>query len=234
MSNHKKEIRHLMTNGQLQEATTAALTYAEACGIAASVNVLSVLQSNLEVHRHLWGTGQISYEEFSREHARATQHLLDCLEELPEIPAPESAKQRLTDETVFKHRLFWMLVAAKTTVFLWTYYLWQTGGFQNEEALTAFSVLAPTFVAYISLMIADYLRTHREQVKSRRRYVSGMLTRLAFWLFPIYALAQIIIIGKKPSGDLSFAQMNAALAIVESILGGYVGQIVQAFFKKEE
>lgn len=234
MSLTKKDIRELMAQGQLREATAAALAYAETCGIAETANALTVLQGNIEENRHQWGTGQISYEDFTRQHARATQGLADSLDQLPEEPTAGKAQKRLTEENAFKKRLFWMLVAAKFLVFSWTYYLWQTGGFQNEEALTAFSALAPAFVAYISLMLADYLRAHREQAPPRRRYVSGILVKVAFWLFPLYALAQMYIVGRKAQGAFTFAQMNMALALVESVLGGYVGQIVQAFFKKTD
>ena len=230
----KKDIRELLAQGQLREAALAALSYAEICGAAETANTLTVLQATLEAHQRQWTTGQIAYEEFSRLHARVTQGLTGCLDELPDEPKPGAAKKPPIEEGAFKKRLFWMLIAAKALVFGWTYYLWQTGGFQNEEALTAFSALTPAFVAYISLMLADYLRAHRENAVLRRRYVSGTLTKVAFWLFPLYALAQMFIVGRKAQGVLSFAQMTMALALVESVLGGYVGQIVQAFFKKEE
>ncbi|MBC7777485.1 MAG: hypothetical protein H7246_18780, partial [Phycisphaerae bacterium] len=207
----KKDIRELMAQGQLREATAAALAYAETCGIAETANALTVLQGNIEENRHQWGTGQIAYEDFARHHARATQGLADSLDELPDEPTPGKGSKRLTEENAFKRRLFWMLVSAKFLVFGWTYYLWQTGGFQNEEALTAFSALAPAFVAYISLMLADYLRIQRDHGPPRRRYVSGTLTKVAFWLFPLYALAQMFIVGRKAQGALSFAQMNMAL-----------------------
>ena len=233
MSFTKKDIRELIAQGQLREAAAAAVAYAGACGLAEASNTLIVLQGNLEEHRRQWNTGQIAYEEFARQHARATQGLTDCLEDLPEVAAPGAGKKRLTDENTFKQRLFWMLVIAKGLVFGWTYYLWQTGGFQIDEAMTAFSALSPAFVAYISLMLADYLRAHHEdQPLHRRRYVSVTLTRVSYWLFPLYTLAQMYIVGQKAQGALSFAQMNVMLALVESVLGGYVGQIVQAFFKK--
>ena len=38
---------------------------------------------------------------------------------------------------------------------------------------------------------------------------------------------------QKVQGDLTFGSMLIGLTIVESVLGGYIGQIVFAFFRKE-
>ncbi|MDB4443252.1 hypothetical protein N9157_01960 [Saprospiraceae bacterium] len=44
----------------------------------------------------------------------------------------------------------------------------------------------------------------------------------------------IVLLENKLDGTLSFQQMNFWMAMEESILGGYIGQIVYSFFKKED
>ena len=86
----------------------------------------------------------------------------------------------------------------------------------------------------LSVILADYLRAHRTAATPARRFVAGPLVTFGWWLFPIYIVVILWFINRKVTGDLSFAQMNVGLGLVESVLGGYVGQIVMAFFKKGE
>ena len=230
----KRDIHFLMAEGQIREAVQHALAYSEACALPEAVNGLILLSSNLEEHRHQWNTGQIAYEEFARAHARMTQSLADWLDQLPDQPMPVGQRRKLLDEATFKQRIFRLIIAVKILVLSWTFYLWQTGGFSIDEAMAAFSALAPPFVAYISIMLGDMLRQHREQTQRPvRRFVSGGLINVAWWLFPLYALAQMYIINQKVQGDFTFHQMSAGLAVVEGLLGGYIGQIVMGFFKKD-
>ena len=112
--------------------------------------------------------------------------------------------------------------------------MWSTGGFTNEQALATGSLLAPAFAAYLSVILADYLRAHRAAETGARRFAAGPLVAFGWWLFPLYVVVLLWFINRKAVGDLSFAQMNVGLGLVESGLGGYVGQIVMSFFKKVE
>lgn len=235
MNPTKKSIRDLLAEGQLREAAQATLVYAEYCGLPEAVNNLTVLSGTLEEHRRQWNTGQISYEEFARAHARLAQGLADWLDRLPDQPVAASGrKRRLVEETVFKRRIFYLLIASKVVVLLWLRYMWNTGGFTNEQALATVSLLVPAFAAYFSVILTDYLRAHRTGELAGRKFVAGPLVAFGWWLFPIYVLILIWFINQKVVGELSFTQMNLGLGLAESVLGGYVGQIVMAFFKKVE
>lgn len=100
--------------------------------------------------------------------------------------------------------------------------------------MTTFSSLAPAFVAYISLMLADFIRTSRADTPPKRRFVSGFLINIAWWLFPLYALAQMYVVTQKVAGNFTFLQMISAIAITESLIGTYIGKIIEEFFKKEK
>lgn len=228
----KKDIRARIAAGELPEAIRDALEYAGRSGAAEAVNGLTALSANFEEHRHKWSGGQISYDEFSRAHAMLTQGLADWLDRLPDQPTPGAAKKML-DEGRFKNRILWLLLLTKIVVIGRLWYHWSTGGFDKGEFMAAFGLLAPALAAYGSVILSDYIRAHRDGSAPKRRFVSGPLVRIAFWVFPLYAVALLYCIEQKAKSNFSFAEMSTGLALVESLLGGYVGQIVGAFFKKE-
>jgi hypothetical protein len=233
MMEQKKDIRLLLADGQLDKAAAAAITYAETCRTSEALNALTTLSSQIEENKKNWTMGLIAYEDFSRAYARQSLGISEWLDQLPDTPNATQQTQ-LMDETVFKRRIFRLLIGSKVAVLAFTFYLWKTGGFINEEATTTFSSLAPAFVAYISLMLSDFIRQSHTDAVPKRRYVSGFLVNIAWWLFPIYALAQIYVVKQKVTGDMSFLQMNAALALTETLIGTYIGRIVEEFFKKEK
>ena len=228
----KTDIRRQVADGQLDKAAEAALAFAEQCRASEALNALTTLSTQINANRKSWTQGLISYEDFSRALARQSLGLVEWLDQLPE--SPEAAQRTtLMDESVFKRRIFRLLIASKAVVLAVTYYLAKTGGFTNEELLTTFSSLAPAFVAYITLMLSDFIRQSRVDAVPKRRYVSGFLVKIVWWLFPIYALAQIYVVKQKVTGDFSFLQMNTAIALTETLIGGFIGRIIEEFFKKE-
>ena len=233
MTIQKKEVRLQIADGQLDKAAASALAFAEQCRASEALNALTTLSSQIEENRKNWTMGLIAYEDFSRAYARQSLGLTEWLDQLPDSP-DAAQRTQLMDEAVFKRRIFRLLIGCKVLVLGFTFYMWKSGGFQNEEAMTAFSSLAPAFVAYVSLMLSDFIRLNKADAVPKRRYVSGFLVNIAWWLFPIYAIAQIYVIKQKVTGDLSFLQMNAALALTETLIGGYIGRIVEEFFKKEK
>ncbi|MBL7774752.1 MAG: hypothetical protein JNK89_02050 [Saprospiraceae bacterium] len=224
-------IRQLVAQGELPAALQAATEHAEKAGMAESLNALAGLSAQLEQTRQLWNTGQLDFEQYSRQHARATQALLDQLGRLPEQPDPAAAR-RMLPEAVFKKRLLWMLVAGKFLVLGRFGYHWSTGGFNDEQGWAAIGILAPTLAGFLYVVLDDYLRAHRE-APAPQRYVSGSLVRFAYLMLPAYILALIFLIEKKAMSSINNAQMMAGFALVESVLGGYVSRVVSAFFRAQ-
>lgn len=237
MQHTKKELTVLIARGDLQEAAAAALEYAVFCGADQAANTLTVINSRLSDHAAKWNTGLISYEEFSRAQAKIAYDLTAVLETLPAQAAPNAGRKKLLDETSFKKRLFYGMIAAKVVVLLRLWYhsnfAGGTGSFTKSELFGAIALLAPVFVTYLSAMLADYIRQHQQEATGIKRYVSGPLVGVAYWLIPLHALALIYVIEMKAATEITFAEMNTGLALVETLLGGYIGQIVFAFFKKE-
>ncbi|MBK6930488.1 MAG: hypothetical protein IPH12_06310 [Saprospirales bacterium] len=225
------DIRRQIADGELAPAAEAALDYAEKSGVAEAVNSLTAARAALEQTRQLWNSGQLSFEEYARQHARSTQALLDCLDRLPERPTPGAARRMLREE-VFKGRLLWMLALGKVLVLGRLGYHWSTGGFNDEQGWACMGILAPTFAAYLYVVLDDYLRAHREP-SAPQRYVSGALVRFAYVIIPVYILALLFLMEKKVMPPhLPFAQMTAGFALVESVLGGYVSRVVSTFLTR--
>ena len=228
-----RDIRQLVAGGELAPALQEALRYAEKSGVADTANALTALSAQVENTRQLWNTGQLSFDEYARQHARFTQSLLDGLQHLPEQPTPAAAKRMIREEA-FKKRLLWMLALGKLLVLSRLGYHWSTGGFNDEQGWACIGILAPTLAGYLYMVLDDYLRAHKNHQTPPVRYVSGPLVQFAYLLIPLYIVALIFLIEKKvmPPG-LSFTQLTAGFALVESVLGGYVSRVVSAFFKSE-
>jgi hypothetical protein len=226
-----RNIRQQIADGELAPALRAALDHAEKSGIAETVNTLTGLSAGLEQTRQLWNTGQLNFEEYSRQHARYTQSLLHCLDRLPEHPNPAAARRMLPEDT-FKKRLLWMLALGKLLVLGRLGYHWSTGGFNDDQGWACMGILAPTLAGYLYIVLDDYLRAHKEQAPVAVRYVSGPLVQFVWIIIPAYMLALIFLMEKKVMPPhLSFTQMTAGFALVETVLGGYVSRVVSAFFR---
>jgi hypothetical protein len=231
MQHTKSSIRQSLVEGRLSEAAAAALSYAEYCGLPEIVNALTTLGSRIEDHQRKWETGQISYQAFSLAHAQVTHGLAAWVDRLPDYPKPAGRRRRLMNAATFKKRVLLMLILTKTLVILRLTYHWSTGGFNVDQFLSTVTLLAPALAAYVAVILPT-LSPVREGA-APPRYLSGPLITFSYWLFPVYALLLIVFVEMKVKGFLSFPQMNGLLAVVEIVLGGYVGQIVFSVFRKE-
>ena len=228
----KATIRDQLTKGRLEEAIASAIEYATYCGLSEIVNALTALMFQAQDHHQKWNTGIISYEESSLKQAQISYHLTEWINHLPDQPVARKGKRkRLMDEATFKSRIFYALCISKLLIFFYLHYLWKTGGFTVAEFQSTATLLLPAFAAYISVIIGDYLNQSRSPIKAPK-FIAGPLVTFAYWLFPIYFLVLCFLITAKAKTDITYGQMNFWLAMAESVLGGYVGQLVHSLFKK--
>lgn len=232
MEHTKASLKKALIDGKLSEAVKATFEYAEYCGLVDVTNGLIVLNSQLEEHQHKWNIGTVKYEDYSTHHARISHSLTQWITSLPDNPKPNKRKKKLLKEATFKARVFYGLIIIKVLVVLRLFYHWRTGGFDVAEFQATATLLIPAFAGLISIMLGDFILQHQKDTQ-HPKYISGPLVMFSYWILPIYAIALITIIELKPSSPMDFAQMSFWLALVESVLGGYIGQIVYAFFKKE-
>ena len=231
MEHTKKSIRDLILRGQLEKAGAAGLAYAEYCGLPEIGNAFTTIIARSRKYHEDWTKGIISYEDFSLHHARSIHDITTWIHRLPDQASPASRKVKLVTEASFKKGVFYALCITKIIVISRLAYHWSTGGFNNDQFQATVALLAPTLAAYISVILADYLRQHHADISSPR-YLSGPLVTFSWVLFPVYALLLLLFLELKAKTVISFIQMNFWLALTESVLGGYIGQLVFAFFKK--
>jgi len=229
----KHAVRQLIGEGQLEPAAAAALAYAEQCHLPDIANDLIALRSRINDHQQKWTTGLISYADYSLVHAQITHGLTTLVSRLPDTPTPAGPRRRFLTEAIFKKRIFQLLLIIKAVVFLRLWYHFRTGGFNMDQFQSTATLLLPALAAYVSVALGGYLRQHKEGPQPER-YISGTLVGFAYWLFPIYAIVLIALIELKAKSELSYTEMNFWLVMAESVLGGYIGQMLNAFFKKEE
>lgn len=231
----KSDIRNLIANGDLSKALEAALYYAEYSNANEITGHLAGLSGRLRQHINTWASGQISYEDFSREQSRVTFALNNYLEQLPPKPLPHSGEKKILEESVFKKRIFILLIISKMIVIGWVWNQWSMGTLNEELVKTVFSLLIPMFVTYFYIILDDYLREYKDGTLTIRRYVSGPLVIIGYSIFPLYSLIVIYILksGMITHEISSTATMYTLLSFVETIYGGILGKVVTAFFKKE-
>lgn len=228
----KKELQTMIADGQLEEAAAAALAYAEAAGDVNTLNGLLALNSDLQQHRQVWLSGQISFEEFSRQAARNTQRLLDRVEALPNEPTARAAQSRMKEES-FKWMVFYQFVVTKILVVGFAFFCWKVWAFTNEEALNTLNALLPGLILYGSIMFRELFRAGLD-ASAPQRYVARRFRTFAWIIFPVYALVQVFIVYQKAAGEFTFTMMNLALLGVEAGMGRFVGELVDGVFKKKE
>lgn len=231
MEHSKKAILADLSAGMLDEAAAAALAYAEFVGVHEIINGLVALNNRRQVLDEDWRAGVLTYDQVSIHHAQILQALIAWIDRLPDQPVAAKRRRKPLKESTFKNRVFYLLCAIKLIVILRLAYHWSTGGFNNDQFQATVTLLIPAMAAYITVMIEYYIQQQQNGPETPR-YLSGPLVTFSYWLFPIYALLLIYFIELKASSQFTFAQMNFWLALVECVLGGYIGRIVFAFFKK--
>ena len=233
MEHTKESIRKLLMNGDLKAAIHATQEYADFCGLTHASNQLVLLLSKANKHEEAWESKNLTNNDYFQKHGQIGYELINWINYLPDNPVTKSGKRaRLTNESSFKKWIFYALLGMKVIVFAYLYYHWETGGFTVAEFQGTATLLFPAFAAYITVIVNDYLKQTESPVKAPKYIVSPLVT-FSYWLFPIYFLTLIVLIRAKAKTDINFIQMNFWLATAESVLGGYIGRLVNKLFKKE-
>ena len=131
-----------------------------------------------------------------------------------------------------KNRIFYFVLTSKVFVIFMIMFHWNTGGFSTSETISTISLIIPMFSVYMTVMINDYLKQQNAE-KWQKIELSRPLRVMTYIVFPLYVIAIVYVINLKPRGILSFADLGAWLAGIESCFGIYIGQIVFSLFRKE-
>jgi hypothetical protein len=143
-------------------------------------------------------------------------------------------------ESQLKSRLLFLMLGVKLLVIAWLFTLWESGGFTTEQFSGTLGLLIPVFTTYIGVMIREVIEQSKTPApKPTDEPAPDPPTRsrtfqwLAFGVLVVYGIALLLIIGLRPRGLLSYAQMNTFLTLLEAGFGIYVGRIVFSLFKEK-
>ncbi|MFK7947907.1 MAG: hypothetical protein AB8G11_09970 [Saprospiraceae bacterium] len=135
-----------------------------------------------------------------------------------------------------KRRILSFMLLSKVLVILTILFHWQTGGYSTSEMLATITLIIPLFTVYITVIIKDTMENpyRNDAVETPEKKVKKSLVNLTYIIFPIYIVMILYIISLKPQpGSFTFANLQTSIAIIESGLGVYIGQIIFTLFDKD-
>lgn len=233
---NKALIRTQIADGKLREAIRSTLTFAHEWPDTNLYQDALLLSGDHEAMLRSERTGQADHDDLRKQRNQITAGLLDLLDSMPDALTDTTAlaKSRGMSENTLKAAVALMLLGGKLLLVFWANFQRQTGGLSKEEFFSVMGYLMPIFVAYLSVILTNYLRQRHQQTHNGQRIVPKGLVYLTFMLIPAYVWSFSLGISWRAQGDFTLQDMNQWLAIVESAMGVYIGIIVSELFNVEE
>ena len=151
----------------------------------------------------------------------------------PKKPASPARPKGQVTETRLKFQLLILMLAVKLVVMGFLFTLWESGGFTNDQFISTVGLLVPVFTTYLGAMVREVVQQSKETAPQTPDLFRPRSFQLfSFAMLGLYFFGLLVIIGLAPQGRVSFAQMSALLALLESGFGIYIGQIVFSLLKK--
>lgn len=178
-------------------------------------------------------------DEFVREQEEISQAVGMLIERLAPgagVASVTPAVSGITEDK-FKEHVLYMLLAAKLIVLLYIYTTWQSGGWTNADFITVLSIILPVFATYLTLILKEIINKRHVDAPADQRIVKRSFRITTYWIMGLYFVAIIQVLSMRVQGVLDaqdMGQLSGLLALIESAMGVYVGQIIFALFKKED
>lgn len=138
-------------------------------------------------------------------------------------------------ESQLKKRIFYFLLFAKVITILVILIEWQLRAYTKMEMFGTLTLILPLFTVYTTLMFKQFVQNkYVTNEKQASKTLTSTFRTSVFFVLPIYVIMIIAIIHGKATHIFKYEEMQAAIGLVESGFGVYVGQIVFELFKKEE
>lgn len=232
----KTLIRKQIAAGELRVAIRSAITYAQDLSDSRWYQDLLILSSDFETLLRQENTGQADADDLRKQKNQLTAGLLGILDTMADaLPSGSSTeKPRGWQENTLKTSIAIMLMGGKILLLLWANFHRQTGGLEKEEFFSVMGYLMPIFVAYLSVILTNYLRQRHQHAAQAKRLVPMALVYLTFLLIPTYVWSFSVGISWRAQGEFTVQEMNQWLALIESAMGVYVGIIVSELFQNVE
>lgn len=137
-------------------------------------------------------------------------------------------------ENSFRKRVFYLLLLAKIIILLFLGFEWQTGGYATHECVKMAAILLPLFTIYTSVLFKEMVQ-HRYVTSENSPLIKRELVGLTYGVLIAYVMVLIWVITLRPKGVIEpndLSQLQAIIAIIESVFGAYISPLVFVFDKK--
>src|SRR5690606_33537711 len=129
-----------------------------------------------------------------------------------------------------RSHILWLMFGIRFLIVLFVLSLWQSGGFTAAQFVATLALLLPIFATYTTVMFRASIRERHVQQYA----TTALAPRVSRWfqlstygLSLLYGFALFFVIVLRSRGTLGqFDYMTSLLALVQLLLGVYVGQVV--------
>ncbi|MCB9274806.1 MAG: hypothetical protein H6564_12255 [Lewinellaceae bacterium] len=240
-TNIRKELRRLVAADELEQAIQQLLSFTEATEVDDLHKEVILQSGRLEDYRKGLRSGGLDYKDLARTKVNISQAILEITDKLPELREDGTVvkeKRRGIREKVLRTHILWLMFGIKGLIVLFVLTLWQSGGFTAAQFMVTLALLLPIFATYTTVMVRSSIRERYIQqyaTTALEPRVSRNFQFTTYGVLLIYGFALFYVIDLRGRGVLGqFDYMTSLLALVELLLGVYVGQLVFSLFKKEE
>lgn len=232
----KEQIRQFIAEGNLDAALPALRLAARGLSAGDIENEITLLESRLAENRRNARLDTHDPALLSREQNNLNAAALELLLQLPdEAPKKPALLPGISEQSLKQHILV-LTIGVKLSAFFWLHLHWESKGFTNDQFTGVLSMLVPVLAAYTGLMFQDFL-DHRH-VTGVKEHPKGRVRRSVQWtiyaVIAAYGMALLAVIGFKAQGTISYTQLSAFIAFVESAIGIYLARIVRTFFPDQK
>jgi len=228
----KQTIQAYLDNADIESAIFELREYAKTQQNNDLINDLILLSARLSVVERKEYQRTDSSENIGIERNRILAALLPICETLPNNPTDKTGKVQLLllgiTEKSMKQQLFFLLLGAKISIFLWLFFHYSTNGINSIEFAGAFGLLLPVFASYLGLMFQDFLE-QRHSLPSRKspRIKSSVQWTIYAILFAYTFALFFVVYLRTARGTVALV---TGFTLIETLFGAYLSRIIATFF----
>jgi hypothetical protein len=238
----KTELRQLLAIDQVEEVIEKMLNRTEAQELSDLHDRIVLQSSRFATLKQKQEIGDTDFDDLVRYKISITNSLLELIREMPEqtgsdekpAQAARSTLKGISEQTLKNHILI-LLLSEKLMVIIFLFTIWESGAFTNEQFIGLVGLLIPVFGTYLTIIFKDTVKHRHLDRPATAKRVSRSFQRTTYFILIAYFFALVIVINLRGRGILTeFGQMSTLLALIETGLGVYIGQIITGLFGKNE
>jgi peptidoglycan/LPS O-acetylase OafA/YrhL len=136
----------------------------------------------------------------------------------------------------FRLRLFYLLLGAKVAVILWLLVLWLSHGYSAGQFRELLLLIAPLFVANITIALKFWLGEKQPSPAPESRKVAGPIRTIVWWGtigYGIYMIFLLTYFSTLTGDEDAYRNLKELISLGEILFGGYIGLVVADVFTRE-